>query len=448
MMSDINSIAPGVYNVEEDVHKITDYSCISSDMQHHSIEQRLYLHLDMNCFYAQVEQLCFDLYGMPVYIGGWYKPNGTPRGIVATSSYEARAFGIKTGMSAYEAEKICPYLIGLQAHYEKYKGVSYQIEDALNGFAMDVEKYSMDEYFLDINFLRGPPQDRIKGYCHELQSLLYEETGLVCSIGVSFSKTYAKLASDLQKPKGIAIIQTDKEVEEKFYSLPLNEIWGIGRRRYAKLQSKGIHTISDAMKRGYYPFQQLFGEYFGKLIYEMAAGKDRAKVLVPEDVAPPPEQLNYMHTFSDWTKDTNRVEAEIMKGVAQLCYRMRGYGLKADRYYCYLRVQDQKWSGIKFRFSTEGKTNLDDYIFYECLRKAGPQLKRLFKNGFAMRGIGIGARSFEHTDQLELFFKEEEKTRRFYLIQDAINNKYGKGTIEKAAVKYSVPGKTHFLDRS
>ncbi len=447
-MSDEFYINPGRYDVEEGVHKITDYSCVNSQMQHHSIKKRLYLHLDMNCFYAQVEQLCFNLYGMPIYIGGWYKPNGIARGIVATSSYETRAFGIKTGMSAYEAEKICPYIIGLQAHYEKYKGISYQIEHVLNSFAMDVEKYSMDEYFLDINFLKGEPRRKIEAYCSELQNLIFQETGLVCSLGVSFSKTYSKLASDLQKPRGITLVLSRPEAKEKLYPLKADEVWGIGRKRYEKLTSKGIKTIGDAIQRGYHPFQQLFGEYFGKLMYEMVAGKDRAKVLTAEAIAPPPKQLNYMHTFSDWTKNIHRVEGEIMKGIGQLCYRMRGYGVKADQYYCYLRVQDQKWSGIKFRFNTEGKTNLDDYIFYECMRKARQNLKQLFERGFAMRGIGIGASSFEQTAQLELFFKEKQKARKFYLLQDAINNKFGKGMIQKAGVKYDVPGNTHFLERS
>lgn len=440
------NIDPGAYDVNEGVHKITDYRCVSRDMQHSSIKERLYLHMDMNCFYAQVEQQCFDLYGMPIYIGGWYKEDGTPRGIVATSSYEARAFGVKTGMSAFEAEQLCPYIIGLQAHYEKYQGISREIQVCLSEFAMDVEKYSMDEYFLDINFLKDRPRSEIASYGDRLRNLIYEETGLVCSIGISYSKTYAKLASDLDKPNGLSLVISEEEAQEHLYSLELDEVWGIGRKRYEKLKGRGVYTIGDGIERGYPVFQKLFGAYFGKILFEMVAGKDRARVLTEEAVAP--EQLNYMHTFSDWTRDIDRVEAEIMKGIQQLCYRMRGYNVRAGQYFCYLRVQDDKWSGLKFRFNTEGRTNLDDYLHYECMKKARPRLEYMFKKGLALRGIGIGTLSLDHTKQMELFFQENEQMRRFYLVQDAINNRYGKGTIQKANVAYDVPGKTHFLERS
>lgn len=438
----------GTYHVDDGVHKITDYSCVNSDMQHMSTEERLYLHMDMNCFYAQVEQLCFNMYGMPIYIGGWYKDNGIPRGIVATSSYEARAYGIKTGMSAFEAEQICPYIIGLQAHYEKYKGISRQIQHVLHSFAMDVEKYSMDEYFLDINFLKDKPRTDIENYCKELQKLLYEDTGLVCSIGVSISKTYAKLASDLKKPKGITVILNQQDIEEKLYPLDLDEVWGIGKNRYKKLRASGLKTIGQAVSRGYRVFQNLFGQYFGKLLYEMVAGQDRAKVLTPEDAVANPKQLSYKHTFSDFTGNIDRVRGELNKGISQLAYRMRGYGVKADKFYCFLQVQDRKQAGVGFKFKTEGKTNLDDYIYYECMRRANRAIKRLLDEGFAMRGVGLGALSFKNRNQLNLFFNENEITKRFYVVQDAINNKYGPKTIQKAAVKYRVPGKTHFLDRS
>lgn len=265
-------------------------------MQHTSLKPRLYLHLDMNCFYAQVEQQCFKLHGLPVYVGGWYKPDGTPRGIVATSSYEARAFGVKTGMSAFEAEQLCPWAIGLQAHYEKYKGISSIIEQVLNDFAPTVEKYSMDEYFLDLTFMKDQSRNEIEQYGQQLRNLIYKEIGLVCSIGISFSKTYSKLASDLNKPNGLTLVLNSEDAEDKLYPLDLDEVWGMGRKRFEKLQAKGLRTIEQGIKRGYRVFQDLFGQYFGKIVWEMIAGKDRARVLTQQRIIP--EQLNYMHTFS------------------------------------------------------------------------------------------------------------------------------------------------------
>jgi DNA polymerase-4 len=178
----------------------------------------------------------------------------------------------------------------------------------------------------------------------------------------------------------------------------------------------------------------------------MVAGKDRAKVLTEDP--PPPELLNYMHTFSDWTKNPDRVSGEIMKGASQLCYRMRGYGARAHQYFCYLRVQSQEWSGPTLPFNTAGSTNLDGYVYRECMKTAIPVLKNLLSDGYAIRSIGLGACKLDAPNQKELFFEEDRKMRRCQLAQDAINNKYGKGTIGKASTDYGVEGKTHFLERS
>lgn len=426
------SIDTGRYQPEENVHKITDYQCVSRDHQHTSIKQRLYLHLDINCFYAQVEQQSFNLWGMPVYVGGWYKGDqGTPRGIVATSSYEARIYGIKTGMSAFEAEQLCPWAIGLQAHYEKYKGISQLLEDLLHEFTITVEKYSMDEFFLDINHLKNKSKDWLLSYCQQLRYLIHKEIGLVVSIGVANSKTYAKLASDLHKPNGITIVISPEAEETNIYPLPLDKVWGIGKKRYQKLKDHGITTIGEGIERGYQLFQDLFGEYFGKIVWEMVAGKDRAKVLTEQQIIP--KQLNYMHTFSDWTDDPER---------------MRGYQLRARRFFAYLRLQDRAQNGISFRFNTDGYTNLDDYVYYECMSEAWPRILNLLKAGYTFRGVGVGTLKTDGTLQQELFFEEDLNQRQFYKVQDAINNKFGMDTITKATVMDNVPGKTHFLERS
>ena len=158
------------YDLNRNVHRITLYNTIAADQQHRSMRPRLYLHLDMNCFYAQVEQVSYGLFGMPVIVGGWRKEDGTPRGIVATSSYEARKLGIKTAMSAFEATQICPYILFMQVHYEKYQAISRDIRAILERYAPDVEGYSMDEFFLDITFMLKRPRGETEAMAMRLKN--------------------------------------------------------------------------------------------------------------------------------------------------------------------------------------------------------------------------------------------------------------------------------------
>ncbi|MGF1671612.1 MAG: DNA polymerase IV [Balneolaceae bacterium] len=442
----MNSIQPGKYDLEQDVHRITLYSSVAKDHQHISLKPRLYLHLDMNCFYAQVEQHAYNLYGLPLAMGGWRKPDGTPRGIVATASYEARQLGIKTAMSAFEAHQICPYLVFMQIDYNKYKGISAQLRDIMDNFAPDVEKYSMDEYFMDITFLRGRSRKAINQFIAGLKKQIYSELGLVCSVGIAFSKTYSKLASDLRKPNGEIVILNQDDAAQHLYKLRLDEIWGIGRRRFARLQHYGVITIADAMKHGPGVFQKIFGEMQGRLFYEMAAGQDKARVL--DNAGHVPDEVSYMHTFSDWTVDTGQVRGEIVKAVRQVCYRLRGYNRKARKWACHIRYQDVNWDGVTFAFNTPGYTNLDDYVLDSCLPHALTLLNRALRNGQKIRGIGLHTIEMQQTEQLELFFLEDEQIRKLCYATDAINNHYGKQAIVRGAMQNSVPGKTHFVNRS
>ena len=141
------------YQAEQDVHRITLYNTVYPEHQYRHRKDRLYLHFDFACFYAQVEQLRKNMYGVPLIVGGWRKENGTVKGIVATSSYEARSMGIKTGMSAYEAYKRCPYVCMLQVDYASYTAISTQVHHIMNRYSHQIERYSMDEYFMDASFL-------------------------------------------------------------------------------------------------------------------------------------------------------------------------------------------------------------------------------------------------------------------------------------------------------
>jgi len=434
------------YDLERNVHRITLYNTVSADQQHHDMRERLYLHLDMNCFYAQVEQISYNLFGIPIIVGGWRKEDGTPRGIVATSSYEARAFGIKTGMSAFEAQQICPYVVFMQVHYEKYQAISRQLKTILDNYAMDVEKYSMDEYFLDVTFLLKQRRKEVEQFGIRLKNEVYRKTGLICSVGIAYSKTYAKLASDINKPNGLTLVLDKEEAKEIIFPLELNEVWGIGRRRFAKLQDHGMTTIADAHKRGHVAFQRIFGAYFGKMLYETATGQDHAKVLSHEQHVP--KDITYMHTFSDWTNDIDRVKGELTKAVRQVGYRMRGYNKRARDFGGYIRFQDAAWKGVSFKFCTKGYTNLDDYILRAAWQGAEPLLKRFMAEGHTIRGVGIHTIELDQTNQMELFFREDEQVRSKYYAVDNINNRHGLDTIMTASDRYGVVGKTHFLDRN
>jgi len=434
------------YDLEQDVHRITLYSSVAREHQHVSLKPRLYLHIDMNCFYAQVEQRAYNLYGLPVAMGGWRKPDGTPRGIVATASYEARQLGIKTAMSAFEAHQICPYLVFLQIDYDKYKGISRQLQTILEDFAPDVEKYSMDEYFLDVTFLQRRTRPAITEYVSRLKRAIYDELGLVCSVGVARSKTYSKLASGLRKPNGLLLLLDEDEARRTLDDLPLDEVWGIGRRRYRRLQRHGILTIADARARGPGIFERIFGAMQGRLFHEMVTGRDRAKVL--DNAHHVPDEVSYMHTFSDWTRDTGQVRAELVKAIQQVCYRMRGYRRKAHRFGCYLRFQDAQWQGTSFAFATPGYTNIDEYVMDACIPAAMELLKRAQREGHTFRGVGLHTIEMVPGDQLEIFFQEDDRLERLYRSIDTINNIYGKQAIMKGAVKDGVPGKTHFVNRS
>ncbi|MCH8566757.1 MAG: DNA polymerase IV [Balneolales bacterium] len=436
---------PGSYDLTRNVHRITLYNTIAASQRHIRKKPRIYLHLDMNCFYAQVEQVSYDLQGLPLVVGGWRKPNGTARGIVATSSYEARKFGVKTGMSAFEAVQLCPYLVFMQVHYDKYQAISRQIRGVLDRYAADVESYSMDEYFMDLTFMASTKEASFKDFATRLKQEIYKETALFCSVGIARSKTYAKLASDLVKPNGLTIV-LDEEAEKKMiWPLKLDEVWGIGSRRYARLSQAGLHTIRDAITNGRSVFQKLFGAYFGSMLHETVCGLDRAVVEDPAEHVP--QEVTYMHTFSDWTKNAEEVKGEVVKAVRQLCYRMRGYKRRAKKYSAYLRFQDESWRGVRILFATPGLTNLDEYVLKAGLASVMPVVAYYLANGHRIRGFGVHTLELDASGQIELFFREDEKMRSLFRARDAVNNRYGFESLVVASSFEDVKGKTHFLDR-
>lgn len=437
---------PGQYQLRKNVHNITRYQTIAADMQHVSSKPRLYVHVDMDAFYAQVEQMCYNLYGMPVAVGGWRKPDGTVKGIVATSSYEARKWGVKTGMSALEAYKLCPYVVFKQVDYEKYQAYSKRIKSVLDTFSPDVEAYSLDEFFLDITWKQDTSYEELVSLAWEIKEAIREETKLVGSVGISTSKTYSKLASEMEKPNGLTVLTEEDDIQENIWPLELDNIWGIGRRRFTKLKLHGLRTIKDAIEEGYPKFQKIFGDYFGRMLWMTVTGKDQAIVMDQTEYVP--ERVGYGHTFSTWTDDPWKVAGEFAKAAKQVCYRLRGYGKKADKFVGNVRFQGVEKEGFSFSFRAPGQTNLDGYVIHHCLEEVVPMLFHYKKYGRTFRAIMLSTGELNMTTQTELFFQEDPKLRRMYQAIDYLNNRFGLDTVNHGIAKFDVKGHTHFKKRS
>lgn len=438
------------YQPDRDVHRITLYSTVYPEHQYRSRKDRLYLHFDFACFYAQVEQLRKNLYGIPLIIGGWRKENGQVKGIVATSSYEARKLGIKTGMSALEAYQACPYVCMLQVDYDTYTAISEQVHHIMKKYSPVVERYSMDEYFIELTFMKDKSRREIERYARRLQDEIFEVTGLAGALGVARSKTYSKLSSGLDKPKGITAILTDEDEKAHIYPLPLNEIWGVGRRRYEHILAEGYKTIGDVAERGNVKtFMRLFGGNFGKVLYQSITGKDQGRVM--DDISEhytPRHGVSYGHTFSEGSCDVSRLRGEFAIAIQQLCYRMRGYGIRANSFSGMIGFDKTELPDVGFRFITDAFTNIDDYIFKACMEQVMPVFRKAAAHNLKIRNLVLGTHQIDKTNQMNIFFQDEEKyTARFRAV-DEIKNRFGHRYITKANTLLRVEGNTHFLERN
>lgn len=226
------------------------------------------MHLDLDAFFASVEQLDFpELRGKPVIVGG----RGN-RGVVSTCSYEARAFGVRSAMPVAMARKLCPEGIFLPVRYERYKEKSREIRRIYTQYSETFETVGLDEAYLDVShYLDAVPVAR------ELKKRVWVETGLTCSIGLSYNKSLAKIASDLKKPNAFVIIRPEQALNI-LKDLPIGALHGIGKKSQARLKNMEIHTVRDFWQLPLEKVVQMFGK-FGYDLYHRARGKDDREIV-------------------------------------------------------------------------------------------------------------------------------------------------------------------------
>lgn len=216
--------------------------------------RRWIMHVDMDAFYASVEQRDHPEWrGKPVIVGG-----SSRRGVVATASYEARASGVHSAMPAVKAKELCPDAIFAAPRFEVYKAVSAEIHEIMLNYAVEIEPLSLDEAFMDISGLCRK-YETLGAVGRAIKAEIKEKTGLVASAGIAPNKFLAKLASDLDKPDGLRIIPYGKE-KEILAPLPVRRLWGVGHVTERKLRNAGFLTIGDIQKSALRKTGFRFGE--------------------------------------------------------------------------------------------------------------------------------------------------------------------------------------------
>ncbi|MCR5573899.1 MAG: DNA polymerase IV [Bacteroidaceae bacterium] len=230
------------------------------------------IHVDMDQFFAAVEQLDQpELKGKPIVVG-----HDAERGVVSTASYEARKFGVHSAQSIQVAKRLCPQLIIIEPHFQRYKEVSMQLHEIFHEYTDLIEPISLDEAFLDVTENKKG-MELAMDIAREIKQRIYDTTGLTASAGVSYCKFLAKIASDWRKPNGLTVIHPDRALDF-IAKLKIEKIWGIGEKTAEKMHRMGIYTGLDLRNASLGWLTQEFGK-MGQVFYDFARGIDERPVI-------------------------------------------------------------------------------------------------------------------------------------------------------------------------
>ncbi len=292
--------------------------------------ETIFLHVDMDAFFAAVEQREQpELRGKPVIIGA--APDA--RGVVSTCSYEARRFGVHSAMPSRTAYRLCPHGVFLPVRGALYRRVSGEIFAIFSRFSPYVEGLSIDEAFIDITGsqqLFGGPVAAAR----KLRAAIAAELQLTASVGVAPNKFLAKLASDMDKPDGLTVVPREPAAIEAFLApLPVRRIWGVGEKTAATLKRGGLQTIGDVQQLREEELRHLLGDAAGRHIYRLAHGRDTREI-APETVE---KSISHEHTFGQDTRDWAVLEQVLVGLIEKVGGRLRQQGKVARTVHLKLR---------------------------------------------------------------------------------------------------------------
>ncbi len=379
---------------------------------------RIILCVDMDAFFASVEQRTRPyLKGKPIAVIGSAK-----RTVITTASYEARAYGVKTGMNTYEGKEACPQLILVIGDNEKYAYTCRGLEKIYLGFTPDVEIYSIDEAFLDItssHHLFGGTE----AVGMAIKKAVKDKFGINCTVGIGPNKLIAKLASDIQKPDGLKWIKPE-DIKNTLEDLPVKELWGIGTKLSATLGTMGIRTCGELGRTPLSVLRNRFG-IIGIRLKAMGLGLDDSPVTREEEE---PKSIGHSMTLPRDIWKRGEIDAYLLRLSEMVGRRARKYRLMGKVISLVIRYPD-------FETFSKQKTltdfSNDTHVIYRNTADIINHLK--LRDRIRLLGVSIST-LIRDPSQIPLF---EESRRRGSLLQtmDRINDRYGDFTLTWGSYK-------------
>ena len=354
---------------------------------------KIFLHVDLDAFYASVEQLDNpELKGKPVIVGG-----SDRRSVVSTASYEARARGVHSAMPIFMAKRICPDGFFVPVRMKRYEEKSKEVMAIFGNYSPDVQQLSIDEAFIDLTGterLFGDPKETAK----RLKKEVLEKTGLTVSIGMASTKYVAKIASGMKKPDGFFVVEEGKE-EEFMLSLPLEKVWGIGEKTRLKLQSKGLRTVRGIHNLSLMNLKRIFGESGGEFLYNAVRGME----YVNFNKEAKSHSISSETTFEFDLRAKEEIDREIKQICRTVMLRARSENALSNTVCVKIRFGDFSTITARETFQSEVKSIEDLFEKSSALfwRKFIPQ------KGLRLLGVALQNVYDESERELSLFDTEE-----------------------------------------
>jgi len=385
------------------------------------------LHVDLDAFYASVEQLADPgLRGRPVVVGGL-----GPRGVVAAASYEAREFGVFSAMPMARARRACPRGVFLSPRFDAYAAASRTVMGILRSVTPVVEPVSLDEAFLDVRGARrllgdGPTIGR------DLRMRIKDEAGLVASVGVATTKMMAKIGSDLAKPDGLLVIEPGTELE-MLHPLSVDRLWGVGPATRRRLDRYGVETVGDLAALPEDTLVSALGRAQGIHLHALAWNVDERSV-EPDRVA---KSIGHEETFPRDIVDRSTLEHEISRLSDKVASRLRAASSVARTVQLKLRYHD-------FRTITRAKTLAEPVDLAADLARVAIGLLSGVELGEGIRLLGLSAQQLQSaeavqtalaldpTDESRIDAADHEQRSRLERTVDKVRERYGDGAVVPA----------------